>query len=101
MFVYPGVDFSEYATPELGAKRIWFHFLGNAAKRGRNVRGAIDLAAKMDARLHVIGGSRVNFRQGLSIPMSTSARFHGTLSPGGRDALLNASKGMIFPGALG
>lgn len=97
VFVYHGVDFSEYATPELGAKRMWFHFLGNASKRGRNVRGAIDLAAQVDARLHVIGGSRVNFRQGLRIPLSPSARFHGTLSPDGRDALLNASKGMIFP----
>jgi glycosyltransferase involved in cell wall biosynthesis len=95
--VYPGVDFSEYATVELGAKRLWFHFLGNASKRGRNVRGAIDLAAQVNARLHVIGGSRINFRQGISIPLSTAARFHGTLSPGGRDALLNTSKGLVFP----
>ncbi len=97
VFVYPGLNFSAYATPELGTRRLWFHFLGNASKRGRNVRGAIDLAAKSDARLHVIGGSRVNFRQGLRIPLSPSARFHGALSPDGRDALLNASKGMIFP----
>lgn len=97
VFVYPGVDFSEYSTPELGAKRLWFHFLGNADKKGRNVRGAIDLAGRVNTRLHVIGGSRVNFRQGFNIPLSPTARFHGTLSPDGRDALLNASKGMIFP----
>jgi glycosyltransferase involved in cell wall biosynthesis len=97
VFVYHGIDFSDYAIPELNAKRLWYHFLGNTAQRGRNVRGAIDLAAKAGARLHVIGGSRVSFRQGLSIPMSLSARFHGTLSPDGRDVLLNASKGMIFP----
>jgi Glycosyl transferases group 1 len=97
VFVYPGVDFSDYAVPEMNAKRLWFHFLGNATKKGRNVRCAIDLAAKVDTRLHVIGGSRVHFRQGLRIPLSPSARFHGTLSPGGRDALLNASKGMVFP----
>ena len=96
-FVYPGVDFSEYSVPEIGARRIWFHFLGNASKRDRNVRGAIDLAGRVEARLHVIGGTRVNFRQGLNIPLSPTARFHGTLSPDGRDALLNASKGMIFP----
>jgi glycosyltransferase involved in cell wall biosynthesis len=97
VFVYPGLNFSAYATPELGVRRSWFHFLGNASKRGRNVRGAIDLASKVDTRLHVIGGSRVHFRQGLRIPLSPSARFHGALSPDGRDALLNASKGMIFP----
>ena len=97
VFVYPGIDFSEYSPPELDTKRMWFHFLGNTDQRGRNIRGAIDLAAKVDTRLHVIGGSRVGFRHGLSIPMSRTARFHGSLSPGGRDALLNASKGMVFP----
>lgn len=97
VFVYPGVDFSEYAIPDLESKRMWFHFLGNASKAGRNVRGAIDLAERISARLHVIGGTRVNFRQGLRIPLSQSARFHGALSPDGRDTLLNGSKGMIFP----
>ena len=97
VFVYPGVDFSEYAAPEFDSKRIWYHFLGNTDQRGRNVRGAIDLAAKINARLHVIGGYRVHFRKGFTIPLSPTARFHGKLSPGGRDAILNSSKGMIFP----
>lgn len=97
VYVHPGIDFSEYARPDLKSKRLWFHFLGNASKSGRNVRGAIDLAERIDARLHVIGGTRVNFRQGFRIPLSPAARFHGALSPDGRDALLNASKGMIFP----
>lgn len=97
VYVYPGIDFSEYAAPDLGSKRMWFHFLGNASRTGRNVRGAIDLAERIGARLHVIGGTRVNFRQGLRIPLSPSARFHGALSTDGRNALLNASKGMIYP----
>jgi glycosyltransferase involved in cell wall biosynthesis len=97
VFVHPGINWSEYSAPELDAKRKWFHFIGNASKKGRNIRGAIDLAARVNARLHVIGGSRVNFRQGFQIPLSPSARFHGVLSADGRDALLNASKGMIFP----
>ncbi len=97
VFVYPGLDFSEYAAPEMDSKRLWFHFLGNTSQRKRNVRGAIDLAAKVDSRLHVIGGARVNFQQGFSISLSPYARFHGDLSPGGRDALLNASKGLVLP----
>lgn len=97
VFVYPGADFTEYSTPDFSTKRIWFHFLGSALRKGRNIRGAIDLADRVGARLHVIGGSRVNFRQGLRIPLSTTARFHGALSPDGRDAILNASKGLILP----
>jgi glycosyltransferase involved in cell wall biosynthesis len=97
VFIHPGVDFSAYTTPDFSAKRIWYHFLGNAAKRGRNIRGAIDIAQKSGGRLHVVGGSRVNFRQGFRIPLSSSARFHGMLSPDGRDSILNSSKGLIIP----
>lgn len=97
VFVHPGIDFSEYGTPVLEARRMYFHFLGNAAWSGKNVRGAIDIATKIGARLHVIGGTRVNFRKGLRIILSPSVRFHGLLNPEGRNALLNSSKGLIFP----
>lgn len=97
VYVHPGVDFSSYTTPDFSARRIWFHFLGSAARKGRNIRGAIDIAQKSGGRLHVVGGSRVNFRQGFRIPLSSSARFHGMLSPDGRDAILNSSRGLIIP----
>ncbi|MBL7827027.1 MAG: hypothetical protein JNJ57_10380 [Saprospiraceae bacterium] len=97
VFVYPGADFESYTPPDLGAKRIWYHFLGDAGKKGRNVRGAIDLTDKAGGRLHVVGGTRVNFRQGFRIPLSTTARFHGALSPDGRDMIVNASKGLVLP----
>jgi glycosyltransferase involved in cell wall biosynthesis len=97
VFVHPGIDFEEYGAPFIAARRMYFHFLGNAAWSGKNVRGAIDLASQLGARLHVIGGNRVNFRKGLRITLSPSVRFHGTLMPEGRNAMLNSSKGLIFP----
>ena len=33
VFVYPGADFESYTPPDLGAKRIWYHFLGDAEKK--------------------------------------------------------------------
>lgn len=97
VFVHHGIDFSEYGTPVLDARRMYFHFLGNAEWSGKNVRGAIDIASKIGARLHVIGGTRVNFRKGLRITLTPNVRFHGTLNPEGRNALLNSSKGLILP----
>ncbi|MBX2891395.1 MAG: glycosyltransferase [Saprospiraceae bacterium] len=96
-YVHHGIDFEEYGSPEMGNHRMFFHFLGNAAWRGKNVRGAIDIASKVGARLHVVGGTRVNFRKGLRITLSPNVRFHGVLNPEGRNALLNSSKGLIFP----
>ncbi len=97
VYVHHGIDFSEYGTPELHNRRMFFHFLGNAAWRGKNLRGAIDIASQLGERLHVIGGTRVNFRKGLRITLTPSVRFHGVLNPEGRNALLNSSKGLLFP----
>lgn len=97
VFVHNGIDFSEYGTPVMGNKRVYYHFLGNAAWRGKNVRGAIDLAVRLGARLHVVGGTRVNFRKELRITLTPNVRFHGVLSAEGRNAILNGSKGLIFP----
>ncbi len=97
VYVQPGIDFDEYGHPNLNGKRPYFHFLGNATWSGKNVRGAIDLATRVDGRLHVIGGTRVNFRKGLRITLSPSVRFHGVLSGPGRNTLLASSQGLIFP----
>lgn len=97
VYVHPGIDFTEYGQPDWEARRMFFHFLGNAAWSGKNVRGAIEVAGQAGARLHVIGGSRVNFRKGLRITLSPHVRFHGVLGADGRNMLLNQSKGLIFP----
>lgn len=97
VYVYPGLDFRTYGEVLLDFPRNYFHFLGDAAWRGKNVRGAIDLASRAGARVHVIGGSRVNFSKGLRITLSPSARFHGVLNRDGRNMMLNGSKGLLFP----
>lgn len=97
VFVHNGIDFEDYGQPDLNNRRLYFHFLGNAAWRVKNVRGAIDLAGKAGERLHVIGGTRVNFRMGLRITLTPHVRFHGMLGGDGKNAILNGSKGLIFP----
>jgi glycosyltransferase involved in cell wall biosynthesis len=97
VFVYNGIDFEDYGKPDLYNRRLYFHFLGNAAWRVKNVRGGIDLAGKAGERLHVIGGTRVNFRMGLRITLTPHVRFHGMLGGDGKNAILNRSKGLIFP----
>jgi glycosyltransferase involved in cell wall biosynthesis len=97
VYVHNGLDFEDYGKPDLENKRHYFHFLGNAAWRVKNVRGAIDLAGKAGERLHVIGGTRVNFRMGLRITLTPHVRFHGMLGGDGKNAIINGSKGLIFP----
>ena len=97
VYVHNGLDFEDYGQPDLNKRRLYFHFLGNAAWRVKNVRGAIDLAGRAGERLHVIGGTRVNFRMGLRITLRPHVRFHGMLGGDGKNAIINGSKGLIFP----
>lgn len=97
VFVHNGLDFEDYGQPFLDNRRLYFHFLGNAAWRVKNVHGAIEIAARAGERLHVIGGTRVNFRSGLRITLSPNVRFHGMVGGDGKNALLNTSKGLIYP----
>lgn len=96
-YVYNGIDFNDYGEPVLDNKRMYLHFLGKAAWKVKNVKGAIELAGRSGHRLHVIGGTRVNFRTGLRITLSSHVRFHGMLEGEGKNVLLNGSKGLLYP----
>jgi Glycosyl transferases group 1 len=96
-YIYYGLDFDDYGKPDMERRRVYCHFLGNAARRVRNVRGAIDVASGAQIKLHVIGGSRVTLLSGLRITLDPNVRFHGMVGGEGKNVLLNGSKGLVFP----
>jgi len=97
-YVYNGLDWSEYTTPELKNNRNYFHFLGKAAWRVKNVRGAIDIIKKIKGEnLKVLGGVRFNINMGIRLTFSTKVGFEGMVGGDKKYRLLNGSKGLIFP----
>jgi glycosyltransferase involved in cell wall biosynthesis len=96
-FIYNGIDTTDYGTPEVGNLRRYFHYLGNATMRVKNVKGAIDIAVNARERLHVLGGSRINLQSGLRITLSPLVRFHGMIGGDGKNTILRSSKGLIYP----
>ncbi len=97
VYVHNGLDFEDYGEPMLDNKRLYFHFLGHASWRVKNVAGAMEIARRAGERLHVIGGTRVNFREGLRVTLNPNVRFHGMLGGDGKNAIINSSKGLIYP----
>lgn len=96
--VYNGMEWDEYGTPDLGTERTHFHFLGNAAWRVKNVRGAIDVVCGLPGeRLVVLGGSRLNFKMGFRLTLSPKIRFAGMVGGDEKLRLLAKSKGLVFP----
>lgn len=97
-FVHNGLDWDEYLSPNLSMQRNYFHFLGNAAWRIKNVTGAIRCIKKIPhEKLKVLGGVRFNIKMGIRFTFSPRIHFHGFVGGVEKDQLLNQSKGLIFP----
>jgi glycosyltransferase involved in cell wall biosynthesis len=96
-FVHNGLDASDYGTPDLSHSGGNFVFLGKAAWRVKNVRGAIRVARDADARLDVLGGHRLNFSMGFRFTLDPNARFHGMVGGEEKNAYLRSARGLIFP----
>lgn len=96
-FVYNGIDFDDYGKPELSNKRNYIHFLGDAAWRVKNVRGAIDIAKKAHTPIKIIGGKRFNFNQGIRLTFDPNAHFCGMVGGVEKNNLLQNSNALLFP----
>ena len=96
-YVHNGIDPADYGDPGLDQKRNYFHFLGDAAWRVKNVRGAIKIAQKAKIKFRVIGGKRFNFNQGVRLTFDPSIKFEGLVGGVEKNNLLKGSKGLIFP----
>lgn len=77
-YVYNGLDWDEYAAPDLGgfSGHRYFHFLAKAAWRVKNVQGAMDVVRGLpDGRLRVLGGTRLNFKMGFRFTITPPLAF--------------------------
>ena len=96
-FVHNGIDPEDYGDPGLNNKRSYFHFLGDAAWRVKNVRGAIKIAQVAAVPLRVIGGVRFNFNQGIRLTFDPRIKFDGMQGGAAKNEILKQSRGLIFP----
>ncbi len=97
-FVHNGLDWAEYGKPDLFRKREHLHFLGKAAWRVKNVRGAIDTVLKTPSeKLAVLGGNRLNIKMGFRMTWSSRIQFYGTVGGKQKIDLVTRSKGLLFP----
>jgi glycosyltransferase involved in cell wall biosynthesis len=97
-YVYNGLDWDEYTQPDFTIKRKYFHFIGNAAWRVKNVKGAIKVIQQTPSeRLKVLGGVRFNFNMGMRFTFSPRISFVSQTGGKEKNKYINQSKGLIFP----
>lgn len=96
-FVYNGIDWDLYPKPDLKQKRTNLHFLGKAAWKVKNLKGAMYIARKTSHRLDVMGGYRFNFKMGIRLTFDPRIKFHGMVDNNYKCTIMNKSKGLLFP----
>ncbi len=96
-FVYNGLDWKDYGTPDLTSKGNYVHFLGKAAWRLKNVSGAIKIAHSNKTEIKILGGTRFNIKMGLRFTTSPWAKFYGMVGGERKLELLSHSRALIFP----
>jgi hypothetical protein len=96
-YVYNGMDWRGYGQVDWSVQRHHHHFLGKAAWRVKNVKGAMAVAKRAGADLDVLGGTRLNWRRGFRFTLSPRVHFFGMVGGIEKFQALNRSQGLIFP----
>lgn len=96
-YIYNGLNWDDYGKPDLNSKQNYVHFLGKAAWRIKNVKGAIKIAHKNKTEIKVLGGTRVNIKMGIRFTLTKWATFYGMVGGQQKIDLLKHSKALIFP----
>jgi glycosyltransferase involved in cell wall biosynthesis len=97
VFVHNGLDPEDYGPPALDRQRNYVHFVGKAAWRLKNVRGAIRIARRAGVPLRVLGGHRFNLNMGFRLTLDRNASFAGMVGGERKNEELRGSSGLIFP----
>lgn len=96
-YVYNGMDWADYPTPDLKHKRDRLHFLGKAAWRIKNLKACIKIARCSKYPLEVMGGYRFNFKMGMRFTLDPRIHFHGFVNNKEKAAVMQDSAGLLFP----
>lgn len=97
-YVWNGLNWDDYPTPSLTQPRSHYHFLGKAAWRLKNLKGAIDTVhAIPNGHLDVLGGHRLNLKMGFRFTLSPRVHFYGMVGNEKKAQVMQRSKGLVFP----
>ncbi len=98
-YIHHGLDWDEYKDYSNQTKN-YYHFLGKANWKVKNSVKAIDIAIKANEEIHILGGTKYNFRnfkRNFKNILNSRVFYHGMVGGNEKFKLMNESKGLIFP----
>ncbi|MBT0608486.1 glycosyltransferase [Aequorivita echinoideorum] len=100
VYIHNGLYWEDYNTPNLNKKRDYFHFLGKASWRVKNVFGAAKIVRKANGVLKIGGGSRWckrNFFRGFKYILDPKIQFLGMVNDEDKIKMMEKSKALVTP----
>lgn len=100
VFVYNGLDWSEYPTPNLNLKRDGYHFLGKAKWKVKNFSDAVSISLLLKQRLLVMGGVKWqwwNLKKNMLQKIHPRIKYLGMVDNSIKMKVIERSKGLVFP----
>ncbi len=99
-FVHNGLLWEEYKELDLSKNRTYFHFLGKASWKVKNVAGAAEITVKAKQKLKILGGNRWKLSMLKRNPyylLHPNLDFLGMVDDQTKMKVMQESKGLIFP----
>ena len=99
-FVFNGLDWNNYPKVNLNRSREYFHFLGKARWKIKNLNGAINTVVKAGEKLQILGGEKWNWRNLKSNTINKLNRkihYCGMVNNIRKTEISEQSKGHLFP----
>jgi glycosyltransferase involved in cell wall biosynthesis len=96
VYVHNGIDPDDYPAINVNTDN-YLHFLGHAAWKVKNLKGAIKVSGLAGEKLVVGGGNRLDFSMGIKFFPQWHVRFKGMVGGIEKLKLMAGSKGLIFP----
>jgi len=100
-FVYNGLDWNDYSKPNFKKTKNYYHFLGKASWKVKNLKGTIRIIKELkNKKLFVLGGERLSERvlkMGPAYFLSNKVVFKGMVGGIEKENNLQMSNGLIFP----
>jgi glycosyltransferase involved in cell wall biosynthesis len=99
-FVHNGLLWDEYPKVNLDLQRDYFHFLGKANWKIKNLQGACEIAVKSKNKLMVMGGKRwtvSNFKRKPQFCLHPKVSYLGMVNNLTKTKTMEKSKGLLFP----
>lgn len=100
VYVHNGLLWEDYPKIDLNKEKKYFHFLGKASWKIKNLSGAAQIAVKSNNKLKVIGGYKWkwhNFKRKPYYTLNPKVSYCGLVDDFEKVEIMQHSKGLLFP----